>query len=134
MEFDDEDLADIATTVWEVLEAELHPTGPISEDGLQSGSVSIAGRWTGTVVVEASAASLRALAARMFEEPDVDEAQMDDALAEITNMVGGNIKCLLETDSRLSLPSVPACPEGEPVKVLNFRDQHGGVRLSVLAG
>jgi len=133
MDFEDEDLADIATTVWEVLESELQPTGPISEEGLRSGSVAIDGGWEGTVVVEAQAASLRALAARMFEESEVDEEEMDDTLAEVTNMVGGNIKCLLETESRLSLPAVPAVPEGQIVKVLNFKDPHGGVRLSILA-
>lgn len=133
MDFEDEDLADIAITVWEVLESGLEPTGPIAGEELRSGSVSIEGCWTGTVVVETELASLRALAQGMFEEAEVDDEQLDDALAEITNMVGGNIKCLLEEESRLSLPSVPAAPRGEPMKVLNFKDAHGGVRLSILA-
>ncbi|MEM1026097.1 MAG: chemotaxis protein CheX [Myxococcota bacterium] len=133
MDFEDEDLADIAMTVWEVLESGLEPTGPIPEGELRSGSVSIEGDWTGTVVVEAELESLRALARCMFEEAEVDESQLEDALAEITNMVGGNIKCLLEQESRLSLPSVPAEPEGHPMKVLNFRDPYGAVRLSVLS-
>jgi len=135
MQFDDEDLNDIATAVWDSLCTSIEP-GPASDDAQlpRSGCVKITGAWSGHVVLDTSEASLRAIAASMFDigPAEVAEDHLEDALAELTNMVGGNIKCLLEDgESKLSLPEVSAKPEGEPEQVAWFADPEGPVRIRV---
>ena len=66
-------------------------------------------------------------------EPD----EIEDAFGELTNMVGGNFKTLLEGDCRLSVPSVMGTvPYGEvvppPGEHLWFECTGGVVILSVL--
>jgi chemotaxis protein CheX len=72
------------------------------------GSVRIAGAWRGIVKLSLSEALTRRAAAAMFGAPaeSLSREDLADALAEITNMTGGNIKALLPGPSRLSLPAV----------------------------
>jgi chemotaxis protein CheX len=44
----------------------------------------------------------------MFDLPteQLDDEQVGDALGELTNMIGGNIKSLIPGPSRLSMPTV----------------------------
>jgi CheY-specific phosphatase CheX len=59
------------------------------------------------VLVEMTQRVARELAAGMFDEAaaDVADADVMDALGEVANMIGGNVKALLGATS-LSLPSV----------------------------
>jgi len=73
-----------------------------------TGCVRITGAWEGAVTVDCSTGLVRRAAGIMF---DVDPAttalrEMRDALGELTNMTGGNIKSLLPAPSLLSTPSV----------------------------
>ncbi len=72
------------------------------------GSVQICGAWEGSVVLHAGGVLVRRAASIMFgmEEPAVGSDQMVDALGELTNMVGGNLKALLPAPCKLSLPTV----------------------------
>ncbi len=49
-----------------------------------------------------------AIASNMFDmsEDELTEAEIRDALGEIVNMVGGNLKGIVEGESSLSLPCV----------------------------
>jgi chemotaxis protein CheX len=72
------------------------------------GAVRVTDAWFGAVVLEVTPALARTVAATMFDStPDVvTDAEVVDALGELTNMIGGNIKSLLPAPSHLSLPSV----------------------------
>lgn len=73
-----------------------------------TGCVQISGEWKGAVVIHASDTFVRHAATRMLKMKleDVVEADLQDVLAEITNMVGGNIKSHVPGPSFLSIPSV----------------------------
>lgn len=79
------------------------PTGPTT-----TGCVHISGEWGGSVFVEATAAHAAQAAEAMFaaDPGSLSSDEVSDALGELTNMVGGNIKGLLPGPSALSLPSV----------------------------
>lgn len=76
-----------------------------------SASVAIRGAWNGVVAIEL-AEGLAQLATRSMLglEPDSEVSDVDlaDAVGELVNMVGGNIKGLVPGPSRLSLPLVAA--------------------------
>ena len=72
------------------------------------GAVRVTDAWFGAVVLEMTPGLSRQVAATMFEStPDVvTDAEVVDALGELTNMIGGNVKSLLPAPSQLSLPMV----------------------------
>lgn len=116
MSIETEDIHSIVSAVWEsILEEPLQPSG---EGGTyqRAGNIDIMGLWSGSVMLEVDRDSLRRAAGAMFEvAPEaVTEFQMNDALAELTNMIGGNVKCLIDQPTRLSLPSVQTIDLDEP--------------------
>lgn len=68
--------------------------------------IDIHGAWKGVVIVESSVELARSMACGMLGVggETVTDDDLQDALSEITNMVGGNIKSLLTSPSYLSLP------------------------------
>jgi chemotaxis protein CheX len=96
-------------------------TVPPPPAGALAGSVPVRGAWEGRVVLRCDPTLARLAAARMFGVPaeEVTAEQTHDALGELTNMVGGNLKSLLPGSSSLGLPAVAAgreCP-AEPCLV-----------------
>jgi chemotaxis protein CheX len=83
--------------------------GP-SADGAPdvAASVSITGGWNGHVVFGCSAPASRTAAAVLLAmgEDELAEADVADAVGELANMIGGNIKSLLPSPSALTLPLV----------------------------
>ncbi len=75
-------------------------------------SVAISGTWSGEVSVVCSRPLARRAAASMFGvSSDVVTAdQIQDALAELANIIGGNVKALLPCPSELSLPAYQEVP------------------------
>jgi chemotaxis protein CheX len=71
-------------------------------------SVSITGGWNGHVVFGCSTPASRTAAAvlLMIPEDELAEADVADAVGELANMIGGNIKSLLPGPSALTLPLV----------------------------
>lgn len=72
--------------------------------------ISISGQWTGDVVLESSVEVARAAASRMFSTPEEDLAfdEVQDALAELANVIGGNIKSLVPARPISACPASPA--------------------------
>jgi chemotaxis protein CheX len=70
--------------------------------------VSITGGWDGHVVFGCSAPASRTAAALLLAVPEDELADADvaDAVGELANMVGGNVKSLLPGPSALTLPMV----------------------------
>lgn len=73
------------------------------------GQVEISGDWDGRVLVQCSREAARQAAHAMFETVDGTETTQDmrDAIGELANMIGGNVKSLMsESGCTLSLPTV----------------------------
>ncbi len=117
----DEAIQGIVTTVWDsVLGIRVEPEDPISafsqntrdpakeQEHTYAGVVQISGAWDGAVTVQCSARAARHAAQTMFglSDDDVSVADLQDALGELTNMTGGNIKALLPETCFLGLPVV----------------------------
>jgi chemotaxis protein CheX len=84
-------------------------TGGIPRDRpALSACVHVDGAWNGAALVECELPLARLLTAALFGRPvdDIEPEEVRDALGEITNIVGGNLKALLPAPSRLSLPTV----------------------------
>jgi chemotaxis protein CheX len=104
-------VVEIARDVWssflgmelEPVPDDLAPTG-----ATVTGCVHVSGEWNGSVFLQCSAEHATAAAEAMFmaEPGSLGEDEVGDALGELTNMVGGNVKSLLPEPSRLSIPSV----------------------------
>ncbi len=71
-------------------------------------SVQINGDWQGAVVLVCSSELAHAATAAMFdaEAGTTTQADLDDAMGELANMIGGNIKNRLAVACTLSLPTV----------------------------
>jgi chemotaxis protein CheX len=70
--------------------------------------VQFAGAWRGGVVMSCPAEVAREVASVMFgiASADVSVSELTDAIGELANMTGGNLKALLPEPTTLSLPSV----------------------------
>jgi chemotaxis protein CheX len=109
----DEDLRGIADQVWaSYLDPEgvnpLLPVPPTTPSRDVSASVSVTGAWRGHVVVSCSAAASRSVAAALMgvDLADVTPEDVTDAVGELANIIGGNVKSLMPEPSALSLPVV----------------------------
>lgn len=114
-----DDVEALAGDVWlalvgedEVLVPRMVPPGtPFDATGVWSSSVTVSGGWHGVVTVELDEAVARQLSARMLAIPDgepIADGDIADAVGELVNMVGGNVKSLMPGPSALSLPVVAA--------------------------
>ena len=70
--------------------------------------VSISGSWSGTITIGCSMAAARRAAAAMFgvTPEEASEEEVRDAMGEVANIIGGNLKGMLQGHSTLSLPTV----------------------------
>lgn len=141
------DLREVVETVWsatlgfEVLD----PWGSLPPPAEQSwcGCIHVAGAWNGMIKVSMSEGLTRRAAAAMFDAPGqtLSQADMTDALGEITNMAGGNVKALLPGPSQLSLPSVVIgadfsviSPGGVLLCEVAFQSGGSQIRVQVVEG
>jgi CheY-specific phosphatase CheX len=112
----DDAIDGIVSTVWEsMLDIPVRPDSPTHAFGQEAvpqhtfaGVVQIAGAWDGAVAVQCSGPLATRAAQRMFslEAGSVSASDLQDALGELTNMTGGNIKALLPEPCTLGLPVV----------------------------
>jgi chemotaxis protein CheX len=79
-----------------------------------SSAVHLAGDWCGAVLLECDRTQACRFSARFLAmgAPDAEPASevvddvVRDVLGELANMIGGNLKCVLNRGTRLSMPSV----------------------------
>jgi len=109
----EEQITEIARMVFTtVLGLDAEPVdrdGPAAGDaGMLSGVVRITGAFDGTVTVSCTPALASHATAILFAVPDGTASESDtrDALSELVNITGGNLKPLVPGPSRLSLPEV----------------------------
>jgi chemotaxis protein CheX len=86
------------------------------ESDALSAVIRISGDWDSLVQVLTPRKTAVAIASNMFamSEEELSEAEIRDAVGEIVNMVGGNLKGIVEGDSALSLPCVGECVGAAP--------------------
>ncbi len=105
------DIYQVTQTVWLALvEKELKAEGDDLECSghVLTGCVQITGEWEGAIVVSCSHKLAVGTTAFMFdmELEEVTGEELQDAVGELANMVGGSVKGLVPGPSRLSLPTV----------------------------
>lgn len=113
MDISDDDIREIVANICASLldmgvqPVDKAPERPIHEHAYTS-SVQITGAWEGAVSVDFSEPLARKMTEAMFGM-EVGEAARDeilDALGEVANVAGGNVKALLPSPAQLSMPSV----------------------------
>lgn len=143
MEIAKADLLEVLQSIFRcVLHWEVEPDDAATEpsaSGRWTAAVHIAGAWNGTIILETGSPLARAAAAEMFDVAPsaVGDQDIQDSLAELANMIGGNVKTVLPGPSFLSLPTVTegldysvAFPKACPVASLGLTSQ--GERLRVV--
>lgn len=103
-------IAEIAQTVFSTMAGlefvQVDAASCADHDSLLT-SIHIAGDWTGSVVVSLSPGVAQQASAAMLgtSVSEVTESDQREVAAELTNMIGGNLKSLLPGPSYLSLPT-----------------------------
>jgi len=112
--YDEPQLADVlalAEEVWRSfvgVEEPLLLSEPYAGPVAYASTVTISGEWNGAVSLEFGTGTAEAVSARMLGLADAGETDVADAIGELVNMVGGNVKSLMPGPSTLSLPVVSA--------------------------
>ncbi|HZU80940.1 MAG TPA: chemotaxis protein CheX [Acidimicrobiales bacterium] len=117
--FTEDAISEITRMVWAAI---IDPSDELVERAGEAprreltGMVEISGTWTGSVCLGFSRRAARQAAAAMFgaDADALDDDEVADAVGELVNVVGGNLKGLLPPPAQLSLPSVR---EGDPTTV-----------------
>ena len=119
MHFGEDEVQSITESVWASvlgLEVRRCPEWVAgADDAPMAGYVRISGAWQGAVVLCCPVPLARETARIMFgtEADATSSAQTADALGELANMTGGNLKSLLPEPCELSLPTVVSGAGGE---------------------
>jgi chemotaxis protein CheX len=123
--FTADDVRTVTGDVWESFLA--HSGDPLDagtaeplEGEVAQALIRITGDWDCVVTLEMSDEAAETAARLMLDADEVEPAEVADAVGELVNIIGGNIKSLLPTASTLSLPQVtrrgtgdePAGPTG----------------------
>lgn len=90
--------------------------------------VHVVGGWSGTLCLVWSESDSRKIAAAVTDLPlaDISEAQVEDCLKELGNMIGGNLKPLLGSGALLSPPKLIYCQNFDPAMV-------GGIGIETIS-
>ncbi|MEZ5257421.1 MAG: CheR family methyltransferase [Ilumatobacteraceae bacterium] len=137
-----EDINTLTVQVWESvlgLPLEQDAPDPDVKDLQVTSCVHITGGWEGSVLVRCTRELAHTITGSMFDM-DPSEATTDeiaDAIGEIANMIGGNVKSLVPGPSQLSLPWVADGGEltfldSEPCAFSNFVASSQPLLISVL--
>lgn len=100
---------DEVSTAWQT---DLQPAAAASTGSLTA-AVQITGGWNGTVLFLPSYAFGQHAAAHMLDMPleELTQADIQDAVAELVNIIGGGVKSIMPGPSALSLPMVTFGPQ-----------------------
>ena len=115
------DIHQVVESVWETVlslraEPELEPNGSALASEFLRCRVEFQGVWHGAIALDCPKPLARMAAGVMFEcdSGACTEEDTRDALAELGNVVGGNLKTLLPGPCTLSLPSVTGADSSTP--------------------
>jgi len=107
------DLTALTGGVWEsFLGMTAEPVPPVEpgDGSFYTSCVHISGAWEGSVNLVLPEGLARDAAAAMFglEAHEVSNADLADAVGELANIIGGNVKGMIDAPCALSLPVVAA--------------------------
>lgn len=109
----DDDLAGLAGAIWtSIVGQDVDPCAlpfeELAEERTMTACVHISGGWQGSVSMVLPAALAQRVASLMFDVPvaELDPAEVRDAIGELANIAGGNVKGLIDEPCDLSLPVV----------------------------
>ncbi len=74
-----------------------------------SAAITVSGGWKALVLVQLTQGAARSVTVQMLgmgEDEEPSSADLTDALGELVNVIGGNVKSLMPGPSQLSLPLV----------------------------
>ena len=145
MQFLEQEIFEIAEATWQsIVGTQVNSGGGTatmtSPEGFLTGSVEITGAWNGVVLLHGAEPLIREAAAVIFgsNEGEVSHQDQLDAMYELTNIMGGNIKSLLPEPCQLALPKVESTtpellkvPGAERVSDLVFDCQGQPIHVSV---
>lgn len=147
MEFSESDIQAITEGVWGAilgLTTQPCPTWavPAGDDGFVTGVIRIEGAWQGAVTMHCPIGLARLAAGVMFGiEPDAATSeQVRDAVGELTNMTGGNLKALLPEPCDLFFPEILTGAEraraasGEPLLRVAFECEGQPFEIAIYEG
>lgn len=107
------ELDQIVSDIWAAmlgLTLEHHHDAPVypPDQRVATGVVQITGDFEGAVTIQLTERKATEVAALMFAmDPDeIGEEEVSDAVGELANMAGGNVKSTMTGSCQLSLPSV----------------------------
>ena len=91
----------------------------VEESGDFLASISISGAWDGTLELSCSEGLARFVGAALFQcDPwDLDEDSSVEAVLELANMIGGNVKALVGEGNHLGLPELQSALYERPTGV-----------------
>lgn len=107
-EFIDEIIEMVATCYLPSLGMEPAATVAIGDCEQVSACVWLSGAWQGGVILSCTTAFARTVAGLMYarDSSSMTHDEIMDSLAELVNVVGGNVKALVEGPCEISLPVV----------------------------
>ena len=109
--FTAEDVRAVTGDVWEACLLQYGDTlewgtgEPLEGDVVQA-LIRITGDWNGVITLGMAIETARTAARVMLNADEVEPEEVADAVGELVNIIGGSIKSLLPTPSKLSLPEV----------------------------
>ncbi len=123
----DDMLREIVNVTWatffgtEVVAGDAVPSGDVV-----SASIAIGGPWTATIYVAFTAEAARIVAAALvgLEADEIGDDDIADAIGELANIVGGNVKGIVSDQGdgwTLSLPTVADATQSFPGSILTVR-------------
>lgn len=145
MEHLENDISQYTEAIWKsVLGLDVVKSDKVYQpDNLENaiaGCVHITGEWQGTVTLHCPSSLAKKVASIMFDVPEDDTQMQDiqDALGELANMTGGNLKALFPEPCYLSLPTVAVTnfdlrvPGSELVCLASFKCGNKPFSISIL--
>lgn len=111
LEIQPSELAQIVESVFSTmmnLEVGEGVTPWISSPDRITSAVHLTGDWNGAVILECDRVQACRLSGRFLsmDPPDQVDDDVRDVLGELGNMIGGNLKCVLTSGIRISMPTV----------------------------
>ncbi len=111
-----------------------HASRPVSV-GNPSAMIRFRGLWNGVLVVECerSLAAFLALHFRLCKSvAEADEDAIEDSVAELANIMAGNLKCVLPGEPAISTPQAVGELPGEDKTRVELTCSHGAVVFTLI--
>lgn len=132
----DEVWSSIVGTALEVTDSEEALRGPT-----MAATVPYYGDWRGAVIVRVDAPLARIVGSRMFmiPEDELTDADVQDAVGEVCNMIGGNLRAHLSRTCELGTPTIATgtglhvcVPDTHALARIRYRSEDCGVEVTLL--